>query len=549
MAIRPSLIRVTLVLLCFGALALAQFVPHFDDRLQVALSDTLVDPLAVFNPVEHSGPASPYFIAPSQDGIPYEIPDGCTVDQAAYLVRHGDRYPEPGSFAGWQQLFAKFQNSSYTARGPLAFIPFWVPPIDDLPHEPLFLDSTGAGDAFALGVRLRKRYGLTPGGANISVWAANQQRSVDTATYFTRGYLSQGNYLNNTNLNRGTVITLADSPSDSGFADTVTPSASCPAYAGPSAAGGNNSNLFRTTYQNATAARLNFYLDGLVLNATDVGVMQDLCAWSSEISGDLRFCKAFTPDEWRNYEYAADLNYYYGSGPANPLSATSGWPWVKAVTDLFGVGPGKTVANGTLTPPPLMMMFSHDNNVPPILAALGVWNSSVTLPGQPETIYPLPVFNREDDPARKFRSTYIVNFLGNIALERMTCTVNAPTAEQQRLAGVVHQANVLGGKLNLGASGNMSQPMNQTFVRFRTNEAPVALPNCTSGPGQTCPLDQFTQMVNGPLQAVAGDFVQRCGLQGVPGATSVMKFLTTAGDGQSMLIGVAGTPMGPAVVP
>lgn len=80
------------------------------------------------------------------------------------------RFPEPGSFAGWQGLFAKLQNATYTANGSLAFSPSWVPPVDDIPHQPLFLSSTGAREAFDLGVELRKRYRFTKGGDNFTVW-------------------------------------------------------------------------------------------------------------------------------------------------------------------------------------------------------------------------------------------------------------------------------------------------------------------------------------------------------------------------------------------
>lgn len=82
----------------------------------------------------------------------------------------GRRYLEPSSFTGWQLLFTKFQNVSYSATGPLNFIPTWVPPVDDIPHEPLFLSSTGALESFALGVELCKRYRLIAGGSNFTVW-------------------------------------------------------------------------------------------------------------------------------------------------------------------------------------------------------------------------------------------------------------------------------------------------------------------------------------------------------------------------------------------
>ncbi|KAJ3996675.1 hypothetical protein F5050DRAFT_1757488, partial [Lentinula boryana] len=61
--------------------------------------------------------------------------------------------------------------------------------------------------------------------------------------------------------------------------------------------------------------------------------------------------------EWLDYEYVHDMNYYYGSSPGNPLSATTGYPWVKAIADLFEVGPHHTVANGTPVPPPLIVGF------------------------------------------------------------------------------------------------------------------------------------------------------------------------------------------------
>ncbi|KAI3613264.1 histidine acid [Moniliophthora roreri] len=490
-----------------------------------------------FNPLHHSGPASPYFDAPSQSGIASEVPEGCVVDQAAYIARHGARYPEPGSYIGWKILFSKFQNATYTTKGPLSFIPSWELPIDDEPYQPLYLSSTGAGEAFALGVRLRKRYGLTSGGENFTVWAASQQRVVDTATYFLRGYLSQGNYLTTPSLNRGTVITLIDSATNTTFADSLTPSSSCPAYGNFSGAGSKNSDAFRATFRPAIANRLNQFLDGLELNSTDIGVMQDLCGFGYEVGGERRFCQIFEESEWLDYEYAHDLNYYYGSGPGNPISAATGYPWVKAITDLFAAGPGTAaVENGTLTPPPLIVTFTHDNNIPPIISALGLWNSTTTCADEEETIYPLPVTQRFTDPRRTFRSSFLVSFLGNVALERMTCSIGGPTLAEQQELGIVHQGNVLGGTVNDTLCER--EVAMQTFVRVRANDAPIPIPNCKCGPGESCPLDAFIEYVNGERREASGDFVEMCGLQGVEGAVSEMKFLTTKRDGDVQFVGL-----------
>ncbi len=46
------------------------------------------------------------------------------------------------------------------------------------------------------------------------------------------------------------------------------------------------------------------------------------------------------------------------AGPGNPFAATVGFPWVKAVSDLFVLGPGKTTPGGNITPPALIMGFT-----------------------------------------------------------------------------------------------------------------------------------------------------------------------------------------------
>ena len=120
--------------------------------------------------------------------------------------------------------------------------------------------------------------------------SAGQQRVVDTATYFTLGYLSQGNYLSTLSANRGQIVTMPDSVNFT-FADSLTPSTGCPLYSqGDTSA---KATTFRGTYQGNIATRLNKFLDGLALDATGISVMQDLCGFQAEIDGDTRFCDIF----------------------------------------------------------------------------------------------------------------------------------------------------------------------------------------------------------------------------------------------------------------
>ena len=110
------------------------------------------------------------------------------------------------------------------------------------------------------------------------------------------------------------------------FADSLTSSNGCPNFNNGNN-GTNQSTAFRATYQPRIADRLNRFLDGLTLDPTDIGVMQDLCGFQDEVNGDTRFCNIFEGKflsrdydfnscsadlEWLDYEYAGDLNYYYG---------------------------------------------------------------------------------------------------------------------------------------------------------------------------------------------------------------------------------------------
>ncbi|KAF8588893.1 phosphoglycerate mutase-like protein [Ramaria rubella] len=462
-------------------------------RLLLILASLTSVVQSAFDPLQHAGGESPWFPAPEQFGVSPELPQGCFVDQAAYITRHGSRYPEVGSFAGWATLFSKLQNSTYTAEGPLAFLPSWQPPLDDPTNQASFLSVTGAGEAFALGVNLRKRYGLTKGGENFTVWAASEQRVLDTAFFWISGYLSSGHY-NVSSLSR--IVSLPDSVNFT-FANSLTASAACPNYV-------NNVTLssnFKAAFLPAITKRLNKFLEGLTLTDSDTSIMMDLCPYQTEISGNSQFCNIFTDDEWLQFEYSQDLQYYYGSGPGNPLAATTTFPLLKAITELFVLGPGKTTPNGTFVPPPLLMGFTHDNDLPPVLAVLGLFNESSYAPLNPT----------HPDSARKFRSGFITPFRGTIALERLSC-VQPPSAAEPT---VVH--HISGGSPKIFPT--------KQFVRVKVNEASVPIFDCVSGPGSTCPLENFAGFIE-ERGKLAGDFVQRCGLSNVSNATSVLNFFT-----------------------
>lgn len=71
----------------------------------------LPDGLYAKNPLAHLGGNGPYTVTPDDyTGISSEVPDNCYVDQAAYVLRHGSRYPDPGAHGGWVEMARKVRT-------------------------------------------------------------------------------------------------------------------------------------------------------------------------------------------------------------------------------------------------------------------------------------------------------------------------------------------------------------------------------------------------------------------------------------------------------
>lgn len=51
---------------------------------------------------------------PDVFGISNDVTEGCTVEQAAYVVRHGSRFPDNGAYKEWVALFDKVSNGRGT---------------------------------------------------------------------------------------------------------------------------------------------------------------------------------------------------------------------------------------------------------------------------------------------------------------------------------------------------------------------------------------------------------------------------------------------------
>ncbi|KDN41990.1 hypothetical protein RSAG8_07035, partial [Rhizoctonia solani AG-8 WAC10335] len=270
------------------------------------------------------------------------------VDQVAIASRHGSRYPDPGAYNEWLALEAKNQIAQ--------------------------LSVTGYLETYSLGTQTRLRYPhLYADNTPFVVWANNAQRTIDSARLFARGFGGP----NATTL--GTVYVVNPKGTQAG-GNSLATSDLCPNYVDTS--GANQTTIWDNIYLPPILKRLQKYIKGVNITTSDISIMPYLCGFETQITGKLSpFCDIFTESEFKQYEYRQDLRYYYGTGPGTDLPSTLMFPYLNATATLFLNGPGHTYPTG-FTPPPVIVSYTHDNQINELATAVGV---SILLAPSPPT--------------------------------------------------------------------------------------------------------------------------------------------------------------------
>lgn len=62
------------------------------------------------SPLTWLGANSPWFSGPNVHGISADVPEDCYVDQAAYVTRHGSRYPDRGAYNEWKEMESRVRS-------------------------------------------------------------------------------------------------------------------------------------------------------------------------------------------------------------------------------------------------------------------------------------------------------------------------------------------------------------------------------------------------------------------------------------------------------
>jgi hypothetical protein len=179
--------------------------------------------------------------------------------------------------------------------------------------------------------------------------------------------------------------------------------------------------------------------------------------------------------EFHAFGYTQDLKYWHQVGYGAPYAPYLGVGWLNTSSHLLMEAftpPHPHLRSAGKLPNPehppeashkqlFHAYFTHREETPVVLTALGIWNQSEPSP------YKL-------DHARKWKTSHVLPFGGHVALERLTC-----------------------------------EDQGQEYIRVVVNGAQEKLDSCQDGPQATCPMDKFGEFVKERLR-LYGDFEKGC---------------------------------------
>jgi acid phosphatase len=202
--------------------------------------------------------------------------------------------------------------------------------------------------------------------------------------------------------------------------------------------------------------------------------MSLLCGYETVIRGSSPFCdlSVLSPNEWLGFEYTNDIMYHYNTGYGSPVSGAIGFPWVNATFNTL-MATQNNMSNAT-TDQDLYISFTHRELPPTVLVALDLFNNTAfSGANNINGTMPTDTINHR----RAWKSSNVLSFLTNIAIEKMACD-------------------------SFGYDAG-------TYYRVLVNDAPQSLNGCSDGPGESCKDSDMTAWLNTRAQVV-GEYDAVC---------------------------------------
>ncbi|WVQ81817.1 hypothetical protein IAT38_003944 [Cryptococcus sp. DSM 104549] len=355
------------------------------------------------------------------------VPDQCSITQVHLLYRHGARYPTsgapPAEFADKLANSTK-QDGGFTASGDLSFLNDWT---FKLGEE--YLTPFGRLQEFELGVSMRQQYGVllnnfTEQGALPVFRTQSQDRMVDTTVNFAAGFFGVPEYMDQVNIE-----IVVESP---GLNNSGAPYSTCPnanldsrGYLGTAAAANFSATAFADTVE-----RIQGQIDGVNITVDDIQAMLQLCSYETVALGYSAFCKLFTEEDSRNYEYAFDLMFYYEQGFGSPVGAAQGKAYLQEFVARFTQTPitaSNSALNLTLdvnsTYFPLnQSIYADATHEVVLLDAITAFNLTALF-----STGALPVDKRVEDSS--FVASHVVPFATHLVIQVLECADQTPSKQ------------------------------------------------------------------------------------------------------------------------
>ncbi|KAF1979613.1 acid phosphatase PHO12 precursor [Bimuria novae-zelandiae CBS 107.79] len=437
-----------------------------------------------FNVLQHLGGNGPLLPGPEVTGISSDVPEGCKVDLAAFFSRHGSRYPDTGAYNEWTAFYNHIQQSPFTVSDPkLEFLRTWKPVLSDPSAQIAQISPTGYKELTEMGATWRLRYSdLYEYNTPFTLWAnwyKSSPRVRDSARMFAHGFLGP----NATEL--GTIYAL-NSSDPASWMNSLATSDLCPAYEDEE--GGAHIDHWQSIYLPPIVSRLNARINGdFNFTQQEVKIIPYLCGFETQITGKRSpFCDIFTDEEILQYEYAQDLRYWYGVGLGTDIEKLQMLPTVDMLVRRFMDGPNATydLGNSTFQAPNIMASFTNDGQINQLIAATGVFDNEPELPGN-STL-----------PNRKFRVSRFTPMRGTVAFERLFCSPSNATGQKNSSASQKRP-------------DTSTTALSSAYIRILLNDVVYPVANCDSGPGASCPLSQYQEIVKSKLDKTSS-FTSLC---------------------------------------
>ncbi|KAI0825291.1 phosphoglycerate mutase-like protein [Trametes gibbosa] len=395
--------------------------PHLLAPLALSHNASTSKSNPAFDIFKHWGNLSPWFsVERGSFGIDSgpEAPPTCRVTGLHLLHRHGARYPtEWASYGGPANFSSRLHNAAdgWSASGQLEFMNNWTYKLGEEILTPF-----GRQQLFDLGVSMRMKYGFllqnfTETNTLPVFRTESQDRMLASALNFAIGFFGypfDGQYQQS--------ITIEEN----GYNNTLAPYKTC-----PNAGDRTKSDRaipyvkqWASIYLHDALERLRPQLHGYELTIEDVYTLQQMCAYETVAIGYSKFCELFTEDEWKGFNYALDLYFWYDSAFGSPVARVQGVGYVQELVSRLTHTPipvhnsstNATLDDNSATFPlghSLYVDATHEVVVLNVITALNLTNFAAD--------GPLPADHIPEH--RAFKSSHLAPFATNIQFQLLSC--------------------------------------------------------------------------------------------------------------------------------